>query len=580
MRRKVFATLCAATMLVSAISVAAPQAVKAAPAPLASYDFEGGLGDMTPAANGETAAPSAATDEIKGGVVKLEFGANGAESYTTFANPYVGKELSAATITMWVNVPDTTANFEWDNMLAFFDGAKRLTFQTKPYICWNADADENWIDKKGPLVFETQKGRWVNYAFVITPEGQTIFVNGEEVTEPEVNNGTGYNAADLLTFLSAEATQAYLGFGSFWGSQEALLDDIAFYDAALTADEIKEACNIDAVIAAMPELVLPDPTPTPEPIVYEKVDLSTVTAAIPEGYSSFYAFEGNLTDEVTGQTGNTVGYQVQLEADDENASYETGVKGQAVAFYGFGDAVKLPTAPKGSQYTISVDWYLKKTSQHTPGIFMVNLHEDGSIMGGDEDAQWISISPLGWKENLVDGPMVWSRNVPGGAVWNDLMRDGNGLAQLETWFNVTVVADGATATLYVDGSVVQEGPIADIVGEGTQLYLGVNAWDTVFNGYIDNLYIYDRCLSAEEVASLAKESLTVEVVESTPTPEPTATTAPTPTVAASTPAPTVTTAATAPAEDEGSNTGLIVGIVIAVIVVGGAAAAVVMKKKK
>lgn len=587
MRRKVFATLCAAAMLISTVSVAAPQTVKAAPAPLTSYDFEGGLGDMTAAANGETAAPSAATDDIKGGVVKLEFGALGAESYTTFANPYAGKELSAATITAWVKVPETAGNFEWDNLIAFFDGTKRLTFQTKPYICWNAGADENWIDKKGPLVFETQKGRWVNYAFVITPEDQKIFVNGEEVTEPEVNNGAGYNAADLLSFLSAETTQAYLGLGSFWGSQDAFLDDITFYDAALTADEIKEACNIDAVTAAMPELVLPDPTPTPEPIVYEKVDLSTVTAAVPEGYSSFYAFDGNLTDEVTGQTGNTVGYQINYEADDEEASYETGVKGQAVAFYGFGDAVKLPTAPKGSQYTISIDWYLKKTSQYTPGVFMVNYYDDGNFKGSDEDGQWISIAPLGWQADLVDGPMVWSRNVPAGAAWNDLFRAGNDLAKLETWFNVTVVADGAKGTIYVDGSIVQEGPIADIIDETTQLYLGVNAWDTVFNGYMDNLYIYDRCLTPEEVASLAKESLTVEKSDPTPTPEPTpeptATQVPTEAPSnseAQTPAPTQATDASTKSDDSSSNTGLIAGIVIAVIVVAGGAAVFVMKKKK
>ena len=582
MRRKFFATFCAAAMLVSAVSVAAPQTVKAAPAPLASYDFEDGFGDMTAAANGETVAPSLGTDEIKGGTLKLEFGANGAESYTTFANPYVGKELSAATITMWVNVPETAANFDCDKLLGFPDGTKRLTIQTKPYVCWNAGADENWIDKKGSLVFQNQRGRWVNYALVITPEGQTIFVNGEEVTEPEVRDGDGYNAADILPFLSAETTQAYLGFGSFWGSQEAFLDDITFYDAALTADEIKEACNIEAVLAAMPEFVEPDPTPTPEPIVYEKVDLSTVTAAVPEGYSSFYAFDGDLTDAVTGQTGNTVGYKVSLEADEEAASFETGVKGQAVAFYGFGDGVKLPTAPKGSQYTISIDWYLKKTSQYTPGIFMGNFYEDGALKGTDEDAEWISIAPLGWQEDLVNGPMIWSRNVAGGAPWNDVYRLGNDLAKVETWFNVTVVADGATATIYVDGSVVAEGPIADIIGENTQLYLGVNDWDTVFNGYMDNLYIYDRCLTAEEVASLAKDSLTVVQADPTPTPEPTAAPYPTATTAP-TSAPTTTAAASAPTDDSNSsssNTGLIVGIVIVVVVVAGVVVAVMMKKKK
>ncbi len=582
MRKKGFSALCATLMFTSIVSVAAPQEVKAAPTPLASYDFEDGLGDMTPAANGETAAPSHVTNEIKGGAVKLEFGANASESYTTFANPFVGKELSAATITAWVNVPEDAPYWELDNLISFFDGAKRLTFETRPYLCWNAvtDDSQNYIDVKGPMVFDNQKGRWVNYAFVITPEGQTIFVNGEQVTEPEVGQGDGYNAADLLPFLSADTTKAYLGLGSFWGSQGALLDDIAFYDVALTADEIKEACKIDEVLAAMPDLVVPDPTPTPEPIVYEKVDLSTVTAAVPEGYSSFYAFDGDLTDAVTGETGNTVGHQVSIEADSPDASFEVGVKNQAVAFYGFGDGVKLPTAPKGSQYTISVDWYLKGTTKYTPGIFMANFYDDGAIMGTDEDAEWINIAPLGFQENLIDGPMVWSRNVAGGAPWNDLFRLGNDLAKMETWFNVTVVADGTKGTIYVDGSIVQEGSIADIVKEGTQLYLGVNAWDAVFNGYMDNLYIYDRCLSAEEVASLAKDSLTVVKADPTPTPEPT----PEPTA---TEAPKETPLATVSpdptqmdAEDEGSNTGLIVGIVIAVVVVAGAVVAVMMKNKK
>ena len=74
-------------------------------------------------------------------------------------------------------------------------------------------------------------------------------------------------------------------------------------------------------------------------------------------------------------------------------------------------------------------------------------------MGSDEDAQWISISPLGFQENLVDGPMVWSRNVPGGLAWNDLVRLGNDLLKKEVWTNVTVVADGAVGTIYVDGSI-------------------------------------------------------------------------------------------------------------------------------
>ena len=98
MKKKAFAALCAATVMAGAVSAAAPVTAEAAPAPLVSYDFEDGFGDMTPGAKGETAAPSIVTNDIKGGAAQVEFGANGAESYATFPNPFVGKELSAATI--------------------------------------------------------------------------------------------------------------------------------------------------------------------------------------------------------------------------------------------------------------------------------------------------------------------------------------------------------------------------------------------------------------------------------------------------------------------------------------------------
>ena len=153
MKRKVFATLCAATMMLGVMSPMGSVVAKAAPAPLASYDFEAGFGDMTAAANGETAAPTVVTDEVKGSVVQLEFGANAAESYTTCANPYAGKELTGATMMAWVKVPEGTANYEWDNLIGFTNGTARLTLQIRPYVCWNAGADENWIDLKAPAAF-------------------------------------------------------------------------------------------------------------------------------------------------------------------------------------------------------------------------------------------------------------------------------------------------------------------------------------------------------------------------------------------------------------------------------------------
>lgn len=592
MKRKAFAALCAVTVMAGAVCAAAPVTTKAAPAPLASYDFEDGFGDMTPGAKGETAAPSIATNDIKGGVAQIEFGANGAESYTTFPNPFVGKELSAATISAWVNIPETASFFEWDCLIGFNNadvvsdstaaGAK-LTLEARPYLCWNAGADDNWIDLKSPtLAYDGNLGKWQHYAVVLTPEGQTLYINGEAVTAPEAASGAGLDNASILTFLSAENTSAYLGLGSFWGSQGTLIDDVSFYDTALTADEIKEAAGIETVLAAQPEIGVPTPAPTPTPVEIVRVDLSTVTAAVPEGYSAYYKFEGNMKDEVSGQEGITVGLKYNAE-EFVPTSYNTGVKGQAMVFDGLGGA-KLPVGPKSKQYTISADWYINKSTQFSPVIFLGNLYENGIIRGEDSDAQWVSIAAQGNRENLADGPMVWSRNVPGEAAWNDCFLADNKSLEEGKWYNVTVVADKASATIYVDGTAIATGPIGDIVDDTTAIYLGVNAWDAPFNGMVDNLYIYDRCLTADEVASLAKESLVVEAgpapteePEATPTPEPTKAPEVTKDAEAT---PIATPAASGDAKEDGSNTGLVVGIVVVVLLAAAAGAVVVMKKKQ
>lgn len=605
MKRKVMATLCAAVVTAGAVSTAAPAPAKAAPAPLVSFDFEDGFGDMTPAAKGETPAPSIVANDVKGNVVQLEFGGHAAaESYTTFANPFAGKELSAATISLWVNIPETASFWEWDSLLGFSsfdavndpDGAgARLTLEARPYLCWNAGADDNWIDLKAKnLAFAdadkalyNNLGKWQHYAVVLTPEGQTLYINGEAVTETESGSGAGLDNASILSFLSSENTNAYLGLGSFWGSQGAQLDDIAFYDAALTADEIKEAAGIADVLAAQPELQAPvaaAPEPVLDPIV--KIDLSSVTAAVPEGYAAYYKFDGNLKDEVSGKEGVTVGLKYS-DPEFVPTSYDKGVKNQAMVFDGLGGA-KLPVGPTSKQYTISANWYIAKAVKHSPTIFLANLYENGIIHGEDTDAQWISISALGWKETIADGPMVWSRNVPGEKSWNDCVRDNNATLTEGAWYNITVVADADKATVYVDGTpVVVDGPVADIIDNTTAIYVGVNNWDAPFNGLLDNLYIYDRCLTGDEVASLAKESMTEEqaqVTDPEPTAEPTEpaaepTTAPEPTKEPAA-EPTTAPASSDKTDESSSNTGLIVGIVIAVVVVAGGAAAFMMSKKK
>jgi hypothetical protein len=79
---------------------------------------------------------------------------------------------------------------------------------------------------------------------------------------------------------------------------------------------------------------------------------------------------------------------------------------------------------------------------------------------------------------------------------------------LETWSHVAATWNGAIATVYINGkadgaSVDIGGPIIDANNQST---IGYRAdYQHVFHGVIDDLRVYDRALSPEEIASLARQ---------------------------------------------------------------------------
>lgn len=226
-------------------------------------------------------------------------------------------------------------------------------------------------------------------------------------------------------------------------------------------------------------------------------DAVTVTAttapyAIPAGYTSHFTFDDSLTDEKGVSTPVTVGFDSSLAAGSRittakstTATYDTGYKGKAVKFTGAeSDGVNLGSVITDSKYTLS--FYMKAAAftQHTAAVFAANNTDE-----------WHSL-PIGWQ---TDGKMmIWSHN-SGGYVDNV----SNYTANTNTWYNITIAADGGTATIYVDGNSVGSGSVANVIGTSTNTYLGVNFWDTPFNGLIDEMYIYNgKTLTASEVSDL------------------------------------------------------------------------------
>jgi hypothetical protein len=79
-----------------------------------------------------------------------------------------------------------------------------------------------------------------------------------------------------------------------------------------------------------------------------------------------------------------------------------------------------------------------------------------------------------------------------------------------SWQHIVAVGDGQTVTIYLDGKPAISGgtAITDTYGSSTcPVNIGgggvFDATDNWFSGQIDEIYIYQRALSAAEVGGLA-----------------------------------------------------------------------------
>jgi uncharacterized protein YjdB len=200
-----------------------------------------------------------------------------------------------------------------------------------------------------------------------------------------------------------------------------------------------------------------------------------------------YSFEGNIG------TGKTVGSKTTAAAKSATATYVTGVNGgKALSIQGANsDGVVLDTVPSDETYTISYWMKANTSSVFSPTIF---------IGAADQTTQkWVSIGQ-GYQASWSTAPMIWSN---ANSTYYDVVPTSG--VTTGKWYHVAVTVNNGTGTIYVDGKQTATGVVAAAIGENTKIFLGVNAWDTPFNGAIDELKIYDRALSAAEIAELAEE---------------------------------------------------------------------------
>ncbi len=178
-------------------------------------------------------------------------------------------------------------------------------------------------------------------------------------------------------------------------------------------------------------------------------------------------------------------------------------------------------------YSISFWFNADRVATYGPVIQMGR-----NVSGADAGSPvtWINVTKTTWGTNSADiFPVVWNRN---SSIGTEVNEDGVwpwGYAMDDEqhgkreWCLLTIVVDGnryvaddgmerVGAKYYLNGELKHEANAENMFyqgmspeifkGDGVEAHIGINYWDTVYKGFIDELYIFDEVLTDGQVKKL------------------------------------------------------------------------------
>jgi hypothetical protein len=190
-----------------------------------------------------------------------------------------------------------------------------------------------------------------------------------------------------------------------------------------------------------------------------------------------YTFENNADDQVGSNDG-----------DAENIVFLSANDGIAAQFNA-NSYIHFPTAFDYSERTVSL-WF--KAIIVTDVLGIIYVCDNNSIDYG------LTVLSVG---NDVNGDAHLTFSTCGEA--SDIaIQEGE-------WYHAVITVDANNYAFYLDGEKVDDGSITDYVHSGNGVegaLLGTSrAFDRYFTGQVDNMRIYDRAISEEEVNMLYEE---------------------------------------------------------------------------
>lgn len=213
----------------------------------------------------------------------------------------------------------------------------------------------------------------------------------------------------------------------------------------------------------------------------------TLIASSLVGYWKFDEGEGEVAYDSSGNGNNGVLLN--------GVSWADGIDGYAVSFDGIDDYISIPDDPSldvsGTGLTFSA-W-----------IYSPGFHDLGYIMGkADISGDWNDMA--WWLLPRSSGAIRYAINSGGTTI--ERLDIPVGLTTDE-WQHVAVVYDGSFMRFYHNGVVEDSFPKSgNLHVNNAPVIIGLDAWapTSYYLGYMDEVRIYDRALSQDEISCLAK----------------------------------------------------------------------------
>ncbi|HDI52337.1 MAG TPA: LamG domain-containing protein, partial [Bacteroidetes bacterium] len=368
--------------------------------------------------------------------------------------------LGAFTVSAWIK-PNTTGengtgriaakrpNSKYGGWLFFVDNISSIGGQTANSN-GNVEANSRGADNAITL------GEWNYVVMVYDDSGDRkvrLYSNGNEISYQTHIAGTTSPGSDASGNL-------YIGQASDGNDRnfDGLIDEVRIYNRALSAEEIAEHYRVGAARL-------------------KRISLDNGLV----GYWPFHNGAGTVATDHSGNENH--GTLINMNDDD----WVSGKYGLALEFDGENDYVETSFNTLddiSDDFSVSL-WFNKKNT----GMLLSTMDDIGQERG-EFHFSWDS-----WGYTGFGFYYLTADNVATAVVTSDIITD-------DTWYHVvaTVDADG-DMKLYLNGELKDTTSTPTTALLDNPLHIGWNGYSgDYFHGLIDEVRIYNRALSAEEIA--------------------------------------------------------------------------------